>query len=303
MANQRVPTTTIDSTFDNGDILYGADVNQIIDVFRAAVNENKLDLNKLLMGSDYFYIADNLEGLNALAAGDTPSIGDKGFIFDGGNTDEHLEIYEWNATSWQYISGVSLLNPYVETLKIEGKVFDINDSSDTIQVDLDSVKLQLGQQLFFRVKFTEAVSKGDAIQFAGAQGNHFLAKKTRATEMNANPEYFIGLAANNYSTNDFGLVLEFGPLLSIYNSNFAAGDILWLQTQGTTNGGLTTVDPGMDYARIRVAAVINDQNAQNGQWIVRPNILEQTGNRTYLDSEPSSSLVIEGDLWFDLSGG
>lgn len=112
MAKERIPTTTIDSTYTDGDILYGYDVNKIIDVFRAAANANKLDLNKLLTGSDYFYVADDLSGLNELATEQTPANEAKGFIFDGNATDEYLEMYKYNTStsSWTFVSNLSLLS-------------------------------------------------------------------------------------------------------------------------------------------------------------------------------------------------
>lgn len=112
MAKERIPTTTIDSTYTDGDILYGYDVNKIIDVFRAAANANKLDLNKLLTGSDYFYVADDLSGLNELATEQTPANEAKGFIFDGNATDEYLEMYKYNTStsSWTFVSNFSLLS-------------------------------------------------------------------------------------------------------------------------------------------------------------------------------------------------
>lgn len=140
MAKERIPTTTIDSTYTDGDILYGYDVNKIIDVFRAAANANKLDLNKLLTGSDYFYVADDLSGLNELATEQTPANEAKGFIFDGNATDEYLEMYKYNTStsSWTFVSNLSLLsllsdveevrnqrNVHYETLPDNVKVDDL----------------------------------------------------------------------------------------------------------------------------------------------------------------------------------
>lgn len=112
MARQRVPTETIDSDFENGDVLYGSDINQIIDVFRQAANENKLEINKILTGSDYFYVADTVQGLNDLRDETTPSDGAKGFVFDGSGTDEHLEMYQYTSSSnsWTFVSNFSLLS-------------------------------------------------------------------------------------------------------------------------------------------------------------------------------------------------
>lgn len=193
------------------------------------------------------------------------------------------------------------VNISVDSIEIGDLLMNVNDRNGTLQVDMDSVKLQIGQQVFFRVKFEEGVTKGDAIQFAGSQGSHFLAKKAVPSEINANPEYFLGIAANSYSSGFFGLVLEFGPLISILKTGFPAGSILWYDSSdGALPGSLTTTEPPRTKARIRVAAVVNDQNENLGEWVVRPSILEVDGIQTFLNNQ-APQYVLEGDLWFDSS--
>ena len=193
------------------------------------------------------------------------------------------------------------VNISVDSITIGDLRMDVNDRNGLLQVDMDSIKLQIGEQTFFRVKFAEGVTKGDVIQFAGAQGNHFLAKKAVPAEINANPEYFLGIAAASYSVNAFGMVLEFGPLTGILKQEFPAGSILWYNSaDGALPGQLTTTEPPRTKARIRIAAVVNDQNATNGEWIVRPSILEVDGIQTFLNNQ-APQYVLEGDLWFDSS--
>lgn len=193
------------------------------------------------------------------------------------------------------------VNISVDSITIGDLRMDVNDRNGLLQVDMDSIKLQIGEQTFFRVKFEEGVTKGDAIQFAGSQGSHFLAKKAVAAEVNAAPELFIGLAASSYASGDFGLVLQFGPLVSILKQGFPAGSIVWYDSSdGALNGALTTTEPPRTKARIRIAAVVNDQNANLGEWIVRPSILEVDGIQTFLNNQ-APQYVLEGDLWFDSS--
>jgi hypothetical protein len=300
MAKQRIPITTIDSTYSDGDILYGYDVNRIIDVFREAANKNKIDINKILTGTDYPYIAEDLSGLQGLAVESTPSDNQKGFVFDG-----ELKIYTYDTSnsSWNFLSNISLINPYVESISIDGALLEyINtEQNKGLEVQVTSkFRLKIGQQVVFYGKASGAIAKGDAVQFAGAQGDHFLIKKAVQSEINASPEYFIGIAAQDLSNEEYGFVLEFGPLTGVLKTGLVQGNILWFDSQGTTPGALTNVKPARGFAQIRVAAVINSQNAQLGQWLVRPDRIEETdGFKIFVQSdEPTNALP--NDFWYEI---
>lgn len=310
MAKIRIPTTTIDSTYTDGDILYGYDVNRIIDVFREAVNANKLDINKLLAGSDYFYIAEDLEGLNELATEQTPSNEQKGFIFDGTETSGNLEIYQYNTTSssWVFLADTSLLNPYLESLKIGGKQLSWNEVDGTVDISLnDDVTLQLGQeQVFYGKAYQENILNGEPVMFAGVEGNHFRIKVATAEVINANPEYFIGVATQDIDSGEFGYVTEFGFTrnVNIPAATYNLADILWFDSQGTGIGdGFTTTKPDRGYAQIRIAAVVkqnqNENQTYTGTIFVRPDIVEGSGTVTSYQQNSEPTVFLEGDLWFD----
>jgi len=193
------------------------------------------------------------------------------------------------------------VNISVDSITVGDLLMNVNTSNGLLQVDMDSIKLQIGAQNFFRVKFEEGVTKGDAIQFAGSQGSFFSAKKAVPSEINADPSKFLGIAAASYATGSFGLVLEFGPFTGIFKQEFPANSVLWYNSlDGALPGQLTTTEPPRTKARIRIATVVNDQNTTDGQWIVRPNILEIDGIQTFLNNQ-APQYVLEGDLWFDSS--
>ena len=81
MAKDRITDQTIIADFSDGDVLYGSDVNKIIRVFKEGINKNKIDLNRILTGSEYFFIADDLSGLTALISEEPPEDGQRGYIF------------------------------------------------------------------------------------------------------------------------------------------------------------------------------------------------------------------------------
>lgn len=307
MAKIRIPTTTIDSTYSDGDILYGYDVNRIIDVFREAANANKLDINKLLTGTDYFYIAEDLEGLNELADESLPTDGQKGFIFT--STTNTLRIYTYDSTEaeWVSLADTSLLNPYVESVNIGGKELTWNEVDGTVDVSLnDDVTLQVGQeQLFYGKAFQQNILNGQPVMFAGVEGNHFRIKVADPNVINLNPEYFIGIATQDIDSGEFGYVSEFGFVrgVNVLESDYQIGDILWFDSQGTGSDGWTAIKPDRGYAQIRMAAVIklnqNVNQTYTGTIFVRPNILEASGSITTFQQNTEPTVFLEGDLWFD----
>jgi hypothetical protein len=191
----------------------------------------------------------------------------------------------------------------IDSLLIGTKLLEDNDIFNTLTIKLsEKFTLLVGQQNVFYAKAIEPISKGDAVQFAGSQGNHSLIKKAVQNEINSNSEYFIGLAAHDFNNNEFGFVLEFGPLVQIKVGDFVNGDILWYDSTGSIAGKLTKNRPPRGSAQIRIAAVINDQNSTNGQWLVRPDRLEGIKNDTnlFVSEEEPTEIKINNDIWFDL---
>jgi hypothetical protein len=205
-------------------------------------------------------------------------------------------------TDEQSVAGVV---DFEQGIKLDGAILEYINTEKNIGLEsqiTSKFRLKIGQQSVFFGKASGAIAKGDAIQFAGAQGDHFLIKKAVQSEINASPEYFIGIAAQDLSNEEYGFVLEFGPLIGVLKTGLVQGDILWFDSQGSTPGALTKVKPERGFAQIRVAAVINSQNAQLGQWLIRPSILETSnGIQTFLQNTEPDNLQ-EGDIWFD-SGG
>jgi len=114
MAKDRITDQTILADFSDGDVLYGSDINKIIKVFKEGINKNKIDLNRILTGSEYFFIADDLSGLTALISEQVPSDGQRGYVFDGRENQGNLEVYVYNESEgvWKFLrSRLSLDSP------------------------------------------------------------------------------------------------------------------------------------------------------------------------------------------------
>lgn len=192
----------------------------------------------------------------------------------------------------------------VGSITIGNHLVQWEDTHGTLELDLQNgVHLHLGQEQYFYAKaYQSTITIGDPIMFAGVEGNHFRIQVATPAALNANPEYFIGVAAQNIDSGSFGYVTQFGHIhdVNLPAANYSAGDILWFDS---TNGGWTTTKPPRGKAQIRAAAVIEvNQNVNQtftGTMFVRPNILEGTGGiQTFLqNTEPENFL--DGDIWFD----
>jgi hypothetical protein len=127
------------------------------------------------------------------------------------------------------------------------------------------------QKVLFYGKATEAISKGDAVMFAGAQGDHFLFSKATQAAIAANHELFIGLANQDFNNNEYGYVVEFGNITEIDTTQYTstAGAILWFDSEGSTAGAITETEPTPPNTKIQVAAVIRLHQSV-GSLFVRP---------------------------------
>jgi hypothetical protein len=125
--------------------------------------------------------------------------------------------------------------------------------------------------LYIYGKAQSAITKGQAVQFAGVQGDHILLKPAVPSEINTNPDYFVGLAEATLATNDFGYVLTQGELVGVNTNSYTAGNILWFASAGSTAGALTATEPTGTNAKIQVGAVTK-VNASSGIILTRMHI-------------------------------
>jgi hypothetical protein len=180
---------------------------------------------------------------------------------------------------------------------------DITDFAHThVSADITDLKENL-KYLYIYGKAQSAITKGQAVQFAGVQGDHILMKPAVPSEINANPDYFIGLAESTLATDDFGYVLTHGELSGINTSSYTQGDILWFASAGSTAGALTQTEPTGLNARIQVAAV-NRTNPGNGIIFVRVHNVGVQVQDIVASGTRSASTFLNGEgEWATVSGG
>ena len=143
-----------------------------------------------------------------------------------------------------------------------------NETEGTVDFPLnEEVTLQLGQEELFYAKASEAISNGEVVMFAGAQGDHLLIQKADVTVPGFRQEWVIGVATQDFDNNEFGYVTSFGKVRELDTLAFTEGDLLWLSA--TTPGALTNIEPTKPACSVLVAAVTRSHQTQ-GTIFVRP---------------------------------
>ncbi len=141
---------------------------------------------------------------------------------------------------------------------------------------LNGVTLQNGQEIHFYGKAQGVISNGQAVMFAGSQGDHLLMSVATQSAINANPEYFIGVATQDFANNDFGYVTVLGKVREL-NTTIYSGSVLYFDSSGITPGALTTTMPVAPNAKIIVAAVVR-VHATQGILMVRPHTMPKVND-------------------------
>lgn len=144
-----------------------------------------------------------------------------------------------------------------------------DDNAKTLMVGGagSNVAIKVGEQTYFRVKASAAITKGEVVMFTGtvgASGGLTAAPASGITISTAS--YIMGVAAENIPLNGWGYITQFGLIRGINTSAFSDGDILFYDTLST--GGFTTSTPTTPAAVVEVAAVVHAD--LNGSIFVRP---------------------------------
>jgi len=203
------------------------------------------------------------------------------FSGDGSTTDFSLsQSIDNEVKTFVYIDGVYQEKDTYEipqnTNSLEFSTAPPNGTSIEVVIFFSVAAEDYNQKLLFYGKASGSISKGDAVMFAGVQGDHFVIAKATQSAISSNHEYFLGLATQDLVNNEFGYVTEFGKVEDLDTSGYTAGDILWFDAGGTTAGALTTTEPAAPLVKIQVAAVVSVHQSQ-GILFVRPTWYHELG--------------------------
>lgn len=136
-----------------------------------------------------------------------------------------------------------------------------NATDGALDIPLNSdVTLQTGQEFVFYAKATEAISNGDIVMFAGAQGGHLLIAKADMSATGFDPTWVVGVATQDFAINEYGYTTSLGKVRGLDTSALSEGDILYVDP--TTAGAYTTTKPSSPNHIIQIAAVVRSHGTQ-----------------------------------------
>jgi hypothetical protein len=162
--------------------------------------------------------------------------------------------------------------------------WDAEDRSKTLAIVMEDgggVIQDVGEETFYRVKATSAITKGQVVMFTGTVGASGGLRGAPATGLTAaQSEYVIGIAAQDILLNGWGYVTWFGEIKGVNTTGggeaWVDGEILYYNPAVT--GGLTKTRPTAPNPKVIMAAVVNA--AANGVLFVRPTFGDLLGNLT-----------------------
>jgi hypothetical protein len=141
------------------------------------------------------------------------------------------------------------------------------NGNDTLGLGMigGNVIQHIGEDVFFYVKASATITKGQLCMFTGAVGSSGVLTAAPSTAIPF-AEAIIGVAAENIANNAFGLVQSVGTLRGVDTSAFLDGDILYYNSAVT--GGFTKTFPASGPIVI-AAAVAKSGSGGSGVLTIR----------------------------------
>jgi hypothetical protein len=174
--------------------------------------------------------------------------------------------------------------------------YDYTDQFQTLAFQMNgNVVQKIGEEQFYRVKCSSAVTKGQVVMFTGTLGSSGGLTAAPATGLTKDQaQYVLGLAAESGNNNDWIFVVAFGE---VKNLNTTGGAETWVQGDElyynpAVTGGLTKIKPTVPNAIVLMAAVVN-VGTSNGILFVRPTYGSVLGGT---DGNVQFSTLTNGDV-------
>lgn len=151
--------------------------------------------------------------------------------------------------------------------------WDSTDSIQTLNLGMagSNATMQIGEELYYRIKCSATVTEGQVIMFTGTVGSSGGLTGAPASGLAADTaSYIMGVATESGATNDWIYVTNFGLVRGIDTTGGAEawvdGQILYYNP--AVAGGLTKTLPSAPNAKVQVCAVVHA--SANGSLFIRP---------------------------------
>lgn len=174
--------------------------------------------------------------------------------------------------------------------------WDTADNAQTLSLGMagGSVVQQIGEELYYRIKASSAITNGQVVMFTGSVGASGGLTGAPATGLLPDQSnYVMGVATEDIANNGWGYVTYFGVVRGVNTTGgaeaWADGDILYYNPLVT--GGMTKNKPAAPNPIVIVAAVVHA--ATNGVLFIRPTYGSTFGGT---DGNVSFSSLTNGDV-------
>ena len=146
------------------------------------------------------------------------------------------------------------------------------DGNNTLALGMagGNVVQHIGEDSFFYIKASSAITKGQLVMFTGAVGASGVLTGAPSTGVTIG-SYIMGVAAEDIANNGFGLVQCFGELTGVNTNGFNEGDVLYYDSAVT--GGLTSTFPTS--GPIVTVAAVAKKSAGGGVIYIRVSVTQR----------------------------
>lgn len=173
--------------------------------------------------------------------------------------------------------------------------WDSADGIQTLNIGMagSNATLQVGEEMYFRVKASSAITEGQVVMFTGTVGASGAITGAPATGLTKDTaSYIMGVATEDIASNRWGYVTQFGLVRGI---NTTGGAEAWVDGQilyydPTVPGGLTKTVPTAPAAKVEVAAVVNAASGGSGSLFVRVGARFSLGQLNDLETGAATNL-------------
>lgn len=183
--------------------------------------------------------------------------------------------------------------------------WDSADGIQTLNLGMagSNATMQIGEEMYFRVKASSAITEGQVVMFTGTVGGSGALTAAPATGLTKDTaSYIMGVATEDIALNGWGYVTQFGLVRGIDTTGGAEawvdGQILYYNP--AVAGGLTKNVPSAPNAKVEVAAVVNAASGGSGSLFVRPIARFSLGQLNDVETAAATNLDL---LQYNSSGG